>query len=405
MTKTSTFDNAVILTARGKYFVLGRERTSDGLLEDDLFPKFLITVYDEKLNPKPKMFFCYGMMEKEVNVDKEQNLTFIRFTCKDVVKDPHSETYGITILFSHNDRRIHITRNHLIDSGDGVVDIEGDYLYSNNDPDFNFTDHDIYRSMFNRIYKSFMVATDPSMKCPMPTRFNLDPYDKESNFTNIVSNPKFVVNRIDLLNVTHSDTIDIAEGASTDFCYIENGYNEKNHRRLFKNITSKEYDDIYESFENKIHFSLFRDESTEMYIDICKKEKEICSFLTISQYDGDKRINTQRYISSSIRIVKTLSEFDERLERIGKGFMYHISGRIADDIGSIFVKVDNKGVPGKKTEICIEVNNCCYTRKMNIKNDVADEFIKELDKFVSETYLFNPYVVKMEDGYAGSNRY
>lgn len=40
-----------------------------------------------------------------------------------------------------------------------------------------------------------------------------------------------------------------------------------------------------------------------------------------------------------------MSEFDKRFERIGKGFMYHISGRIADDIGSIFVKVDNRIIP------------------------------------------------------------
>lgn len=32
MTKTTSFDNAVILSAQGKYFVLSRERTEDGLL-------------------------------------------------------------------------------------------------------------------------------------------------------------------------------------------------------------------------------------------------------------------------------------------------------------------------------------------------------------------------------------
>ena len=206
MTKTTSFDNAVILSAQGKYFVLSRERTEDGLLGRDRFPKFLITVYDSNLGPKPKMFFCYGMREKEVAIDDEQSLTFLRFWCEPMESDPHSKVDRITITFSLNKRSISTTKDiHIFEDGTETCYIIGDYLFSGDS--FEFTDHEINRSLFNKIYKTFLVATDPTEKFPTPTHFNLD-VPRRDVIIQDISNMEFTVSdRSTIENVKPVDIV------------------------------------------------------------------------------------------------------------------------------------------------------------------------------------------------------
>lgn len=398
MRKKINFDNVVTVISDNRYFVLSRERTEDGKLGRDNYPKFLVTVHDDRKTPASnEQFFCYG--SRECGIAHENRVDILRLLCDPVgiVKD--LKTMNLTLIFNRGEGVVEFGRDCAILDENGnnrgtVYDpVFEEYYIGNGEP--------LDKKIVNKMYASFMKATDPDTVVTSNSVYDLrKTIDNEFNEDiNCIESVSFECSER-LFTKKSKQTIDSEnDDKYASFYYREDG----DLGPAFEKLTSNEFDDLCLSKVSLpyVGFSLYsgKNKSANVVLYKVNKGNRPACLTTVKEYsDNNELIKVSEYFVESVRVDKIMTETDKRINTKYKD-MYLImigSGNLTDKISSITLRVVGKGLFGMKKEVYIESGDMnCSTRKMALPRGQMETFLSDLEKFVTVTYVNNPFVAKI----------
>lgn len=398
MRKKINFDNVVTVISDNRYFVLSRERTEDGKLGRDNYPKFLVTVHDGRKTPASnEQFFCYGF--RECGIVHENGLDILRLWCDPVSIVKDLKTMNLTLVFNRKSGVVEFGRDCDILDKDGnrrgvVFDpVFEEYYIGNDEP--------LDKKIVNKMYASFMRATDPDTVVTSNSLYDLrKTIDNEFNEDiNCIESVSFECSER-LFTKKSKQTIDSENDDKCAFFYYRE---DGDLGPAFEEVTRDEHEDLHSSKTSRsyVGFSLYSGKNKSVYVRLYKANKgdrPACLTAVTEYSDNNELVKVSEYFVEDVRVDKIMSETDKRIDTKYKD-MYLImigSGKLTDKISSITLRVVRRGLFGMKREVYIESGDInCSTRKMNLPRGQMETFLSDLEKFVTVTYVNNPFVAKI----------
>lgn len=398
MRKKINFDNVVTVISDNRYFVLSRERTEDGKLGRDNYPKFLVTVHDGRKTPASnEQFFCYGSRER--GIVHENGVSILRLWCDPVTIVNDLKTMNLTLIFNRKSGVVEFGRdcNILDENGnrEGVVfePVFEEYYIGNGGS--------LDKKIVNKMYASFMRATDPDTVVTSNSLYDLrKTIDNEFNEDiNCIESVSFECSER-LFTKKSKQTVDSEnDDKYTFFHYKEDG----DLGPTFEEVTREEHEDLCSSKTSRscVGFSLYSGKNKSVYVRLYKASKgnRPACLTTVTKYsDNNELIKISKYFVEDVRVDKIMRETDKKINTRYKD-MYLImigSGNLTDEISSITLRVVRRGLFGMKREVYIESEDInCSTRKIALPRGQMETFLSDLEKFVTVTYVNNPFVAKI----------
>lgn len=398
MRKKIKFDNVVTVISDNRYFVLSRERTEDGKLGRDNYPKFLVTVHDGRKTPASnEQFFCYS--SRECGIVHENGLDILRLWCDPVNVEKDLKTMNLTLIFNRGEGLVEFGRDCAIldedgnNSGTVYGPIFEEYYIGNDEP--------LDKKIVNKMYASFMRATDPDTVVTSNSLYDLrKTIDNEFNED---------INRIESASFECSERLFTKKSKQTidnenddkyaSFYYREDG----DLGPAFEEVTSNEFNDLCLSKVSLsyVGFSLYSGKNKSVNVVLYKANKgdRPACLTTVTEYsDKNELIKVSEYFVEGVRVDKIMTETNKKINTKYKD-MYLImigSGNLTDEISSITLRVVRRGLFGMKREVYIESEDInCSTRKIALPRGQMETFLSDLEKFVTVTYVNNPFVAKI----------
>ena len=168
-------------------------------------------------------------------------------------------------------------------------------------------------------------------------------------------------------------------------------------------MTSNEFNDLCLSKVSLsyVGFSLYSGKNKSVNVVLYKANKgdRPACLTTVTEYsDNNELIRVSEYFVEDVRVDKIMTETDKRINTKYKD-MYLImigSGNLTDEISSITLRVVRRGLFGMNREVYIESEDInCSTRKMALPRGQMETFLSDLEKFVTVTYVNNPFIAKI----------
>lgn len=398
MKKKINFDNVVTVISDNRYFVLSRERTEDGKLGRDNYPKFLVTVHDGRKTPASnEQFFCYGSRER--GIVHENGVSILRLWCDPVNIVENLKTMNLTLIFNRKSGVVEFGRDC------DILDENGNRRGTVFEPLFDEyrikTGEPLDKKIVNKMYASFMKATDPDVVVTSNIIYDLrETIDNKFNeVINGIESVSFECSER-LFTKKSKQTIDSKnDDKYASFYYREDG----DLGPAFEEVTSNEFDDLRLSKVSLpyVGFSLYSGKNKSVNVVLYKANKgnRPACLTTVKEYsDNNELIKASDYFVESVRVDKIMTETDKRINIKYKD-MYLImigSGNLTDKISGITLRVVRKGLFGMKREVYIESGDInCSIRKMSLPRGQMETFLSDLEKFVTVTYVNNPFVAKI----------
>ena len=398
MRKKINFDNVVTVISDNRYFVLSRERTEDGKLGRDNYPKFLVTVHDGRKTPASnEQFFCYG--SRECGIVHENGLDILRLWCDPVNIEKDLKTMNLTLIFNRGGGVVEFGRDCAILDEDGnssgtVYDpVFEEYYIGNGEP--------LDKKIVNKMYASFVRATDPDTVVTSNSLYDLrKTIDNEFNED---------INRIESVSFECNERLFVKKSKQTIDSENDDKYAFFYYREAgdlgpaFEEVTSNEFDDLCLSKVSLqyVGFSLYSEKNKSVNVVLYKANKgdRPACLTTVKEYsDNNELIKLSEYFVEGVRVDKIMTETDKRINTKYRD-MYLImigSGNLTDEISSITLRVVRRGLFGMNREVYIESEDInCSTRKMALPRGQMETFLSDLEKFVTVTYVNNPFVAKI----------
>lgn len=398
MRKKISFDNVVTVISDNRYFVLSRERTEDGKLGRDNYPKFLVTVHDGRKTPASnEQFFCYGSRER--GIVHENGVSILRLWCDPVNIVNDLKTKNLTLIFNRESGVVEFGRDcDILDENDnkrGVVFepvFEGYYIGNGESLD---------KKIVNKMYASFMKATDPDVVVTSNSVYDLrKTIDNEFNVDiNCIESVSFECSERFFTKKSKQVIDSKNDDKYASFYYREDG----DLGPAFEEVTSNEFNDLCLSKVSLpyVGFSLYSGKNKSVNVILYKaiKGNRPACLTSVKEYsDNNELIKVSEYFVESVRVDKIMTETDKRINTKYKD-MYLImigSGKLTDKISSITLRVVRRSLFGMKREVYIESGDInCSTRKMSLPRGQMETFLSDLEKFVTVTYVNNPFVAKI----------